>query len=97
MLGAGLIADILLWRLNPSAERRGRLSLFAFIVPVVLYGLYFLALQLTQGIGWTIHLWLGAIFMAGLMGLFVSFLTLPPQGLRRPKRRPPAATGRCPG
>jgi Tol biopolymer transport system component len=43
MLGAGLIADISLWRLNPSAERRGRLWLFAFIVPIMLYALYFLA------------------------------------------------------
>ena len=47
-------------------------------MPVVLYALYFLALQLTQGIDWTIHLWLGSIFMAGLIGLFVSFLTVVP-------------------
>jgi hypothetical protein len=76
MLGAGLSADILRWWLNPSAERRGRFSPFAFIVPVLLYALYFLALQLTIGIEWTIHLWLGSIFMAGLIGLFMSFLTV---------------------
>jgi len=78
MLGAGLIADILLWRLKPSAERRGRFLLFAFIVPVLLYALYFLALQMTKGIEWTIHLWLGSIFMAGIIGLFVGFLTASP-------------------
>lgn len=77
MLGAGLMADLLLWRLQPSAERRGRLLLFAFIVPVLLYALYFLALQMTQGIEWTIHLWLGSIFMAGIIGLFVGLVTAP--------------------
>jgi len=45
-------------------------------VPLVLYALYFLALQLSKGIDWTLHVWLGAIFMARLIGLLVSFLTL---------------------
>lgn len=77
-LGAGLIADILLRWLKPSAERLGRFSLFGFSVPVVFCALYFLALQMTQGIEWTIHLWLGSIFMAGLIGLCVGFLTVSP-------------------
>jgi len=88
MLGAGIAADILLWqrgRLSgkPSADQRMRFSLFAFIVPVLLYALYFLALQMTQGIEWTIHLWLGSIFMAGIIGLFVSFLTVSPLSTAR--------------
>ena len=78
MLGAGLIVDILLRLLRPSAERRDRFLLFAFLVPVVLYALYFLVLQMTKGIDWTIHLWLGSIFMAGVIGLFLGFLTAPP-------------------
>jgi hypothetical protein len=68
----------LLWRLKPSAERPGRFLLFAFTVPVVFCALYFLALQMTLGIEWTVHLWLGAIFMAGIVGLFVGFLTVTP-------------------
>ncbi len=84
MLGAGFMADILLRQLKPAAGQRGRFSLFAFIVPVLFYALYFLVLQLTQGIGWTIHLWLGSIFMAGITGLLVSFLILAGQGVRNP-------------
>jgi hypothetical protein len=80
-VGAGFIAELLMWQLKPAAERPGRLSLFAFIIPVVFSGLYFLALQLTQGMDWTVHLWLGAMFMAGIAGLFVSLLVVMP--LRR--------------
>jgi hypothetical protein len=78
MLGAGLLADILLLWLRPAAERPARLRAFAFAVPVLWSGLYFLALQLTGGIAWTIHLWMGAIFLAGVAGLFVSLLVAPP-------------------
>jgi dipeptidyl aminopeptidase/acylaminoacyl peptidase len=70
----GIIADLLLWLLHPSETRRLQFALFAFIVPVVFYSLYYLTLQLTQGIAWSIHLWLGSIFLAGITGLFVSFL-----------------------
>jgi len=74
ILGAGILADLLLWWLKPSIQRRGQLYLFAISVPVLLYALYFLALQLTQGIGWSIQLWLGALVLAGLGGWLVSFL-----------------------
>ncbi len=74
VLVAGILSDFLLWWLKPSIERRGRLYLFALSVPVLLYGLYFFALQLTKGIAWSIHLWLGALIMAGLGGWLVSFL-----------------------
>jgi dipeptidyl aminopeptidase/acylaminoacyl peptidase len=74
VLVAGILADLLLAWLKPSVEQRGRLYLFAIGVPVLLYALYFLALQLTQGIGWGIHLWVGALVLAGLSGWLVSFL-----------------------
>jgi hypothetical protein len=77
-LAAGLVADILSWRLKPSGTRQRQFYSFALAVPVIFYSLYFLLLQLTQGIDWTIHLWLGSIFLAGLSGLFVSFLLAPP-------------------
>ena len=78
MLAAGLLADTLLRWLRPATERPARLRIFAFAVPALVYGLYFLALQLTLGIAWTIHLWMGAIFLAGVTGLFVSLLIAPP-------------------
>jgi hypothetical protein len=47
-------------------------------VPALLYGLYFLALRLTQSLVWATSLWSGAIVLAGVAGLFVSFLVASP-------------------
>ncbi|HEX5502978.1 MAG TPA: LpqB family beta-propeller domain-containing protein [Thermomicrobiales bacterium] len=77
-LVAGVVADVLVWWLKPSAARPGALRRFAFAVPVVFYGLYYLAQWLTRGIGWTIHLWLGSMVMAGVAGLLLSYLLAPP-------------------
>jgi hypothetical protein len=43
-----------------------------------LYLLYFLVLKLTSGVNWTIHLWLGTSFVAGIAGFLLSFLLVPP-------------------
>lgn len=77
-LAAGFIADVLLWRLKPSTMRIDALRIFAFAVPVELYLLYFLALQLTVGMQWIIHLWLGSTVAAGIFGLLISYLLVPP-------------------
>jgi len=75
---AGIIADVLIWRLKPSRARPLEFRLFAFAAPVVYYSLYFLVIQLTGGIGWTIHLWMGSIFLAGAIGVLLSYLLIPP-------------------
>jgi hypothetical protein len=75
---AGLAADGLLHQLKPSVCRVGALRLFAGSVPVIWYGGYFLALHLTEGIWWPVHLWAGAIVLAGLVGWLLSYLVLPP-------------------
>ena len=82
MLLAGIVADLLLWLLRPSATRPAALRLFAFLVPFVLYLLYFLALMLTETITitWSIHLWLGSCVMAGMVSLLLSYLLVPPEG-----------------
>lgn len=77
-LAAGLLADLLLRILEPSAEREGAMRVFAFAVPVVLYALYFLGLALTGGVWWTPELWAGSILVAGGVGVLVSYLVLPP-------------------
>jgi hypothetical protein len=74
----GLVADLLLQWLKPSLERPGTLRIFAFAVPVTLYALYFLALILTRGIWWSLDLWAGSIVMAGIVGLVLSYLLVPP-------------------
>lgn len=75
---AGLVADVLIWRLKPMVTRPVEFRIFAFAAPVVYYGLYFLVVQLTSGIGWSIHLWMGSIFLAGTVGLLLSYLLVPP-------------------
>jgi hypothetical protein len=46
---------------------------------VLFYLCYFAALRLMQGWQWSVHLWTGAIVLAGLVGRLLSYLTLPPQ------------------
>jgi hypothetical protein len=75
---AGLLGDLVLWRVRPSLQRPASVRLFAFSVPVIFYSCYMLTLQLTGGIGWSIHLWLGTIVVSGIVGLLLSYLVLPP-------------------
>jgi hypothetical protein len=75
---AGLVADLLVRVLKPSRERSGALRLFAFVVPVMYYVFYFAVLALTQGVAWSVHLWAGSIVLAGIVGLLLSYLIIPP-------------------
>jgi hypothetical protein len=79
VLLAGLVADVLFWRLQPSEERVEALRIFAFTLPAVFYLLYFATLEITDGVTWSIHLWLGSIVMAGIVGLLLSYVMVPPQ------------------
>ena len=74
----GVVADLLLLTLRPSASRPAQLRTFAFLVPAVLYALYFAGLIRVDGIWWPVHLWAGAPLLAGLTGLLVSLLVFPP-------------------
>lgn len=75
---AGITADLLYWKLRPSTKNVEGLRIFAFCVPLVYYLLYFGTLEITSGITWTIHLWLGAPIIAGVVGLFMSYIMAPP-------------------
>ncbi len=76
----GLAGDVLLARLKPSAERPLEFHLFAFAMPVMLYALYFAAIEFFGGgVWWSIHLWAGVIFLAGIVGFLLSYAMLPPQ------------------
>ena len=78
---AGALGDLVLWRLRPSVERPASVRLFAFCVPVIFYCCYMLTLQLSGGIGWSIHLWLGTIVVAGIVGVLLSYLLVPPPSM----------------
>ncbi len=75
---AGIIADGLYALLRPDVKSPVRLRWFALWIPVVMFGFYFLTLYVTQDLHWRIHTWGGGIVLAGVVGLFLSFLLVPP-------------------
>jgi hypothetical protein len=92
VLVASLLIEILYNRLKPSAERQVALRWFAFATPVIYYGVYFIALALLpgQGVGWNVHMATGMPIMAGLIGLMLSFLAVPPPKAAQVKPANPA-------
>lgn len=74
---AGIISDILLRQLKPSPHRLWAFRIFGFAVPFSYFLLYFAILIASHGIRWSIHVWLGMAFLAGLVGLLISFLLFP--------------------
>ncbi len=76
----GLVFDLLNRMLRPAAAPVLGLRIFAFTVPYSNYLIYFVVLQAIHGgFGWSIHLWTGAIVEAGLVGLLLSYVVVPPQ------------------
>jgi hypothetical protein len=77
-VAAGIVAELLYRWLRPEVSRPRQLRLFAVLVPVQLFTLYFLALALLGGVWWPIPLWTGAIVASGVVGWFVSYLLVAP-------------------
>lgn len=77
-VAAGLIGDVMLARLKPSAERPLMLRIFAFALPVIYFLIYFGSLLTTSRIWWSIHMWLGVVVIAGVIGGMLSYLMVPP-------------------
>ncbi|HKZ70842.1 MAG TPA: hypothetical protein VJ020_12220 [Anaerolineales bacterium] len=73
--GGGLIAELAYAWLRPSAEREREMRVFSFVVPLALYAVFFTVLVLTTGVWWSIHMWTGVPFMAGVVGLLTSLAT----------------------
>jgi hypothetical protein len=79
MLGAILMVDQLRTRLQPSLRNPGGWRVFAFIAPLLYNGSYILALLLTEGSAWSVHLLSGAVVLSGITGWLLSYLLLPPR------------------
>jgi hypothetical protein len=78
----GLVIDGLYWLLEPAETRPSALRLFAFLVPTAFYTVYFITLSLSQSLWWSVHLWGGAITLAGITGWLISYAYLPPMAER---------------
>ncbi len=75
---AGAAGDLIAALAKPSAERTLAIRIVAFLVPAVWYATYLLYLLFFgNGIGWSVHMAVGAPFLAGSVGLLLSFLAFP--------------------
>lgn len=78
----GLAADLLYRFLQPSLKEPDSVRLFAFLVPLCMYIVYFLDLVITgplfwhTGIVWTTPFWAGAPVIAGITGFLLSFVMI---------------------
>lgn len=73
----GLAADgFVRWR-RPTATDVSALRAFGGLVPMVFVGSYMAVVEFTEGIAWTVHLWTGAVVLAGLVGLLLTFAIVP--------------------
>jgi hypothetical protein len=70
-IGGGVVADVLL-------TRTWSLRLVAGLVPVALWLPYFVVFKTAYDLPWTVHLWLGTVFLTALGGIGLSLLTEPP-------------------
>jgi hypothetical protein len=77
----GIVADLLNQVLRPNRGNIVAVRAFAFLVPIAYFGAYYANLAiLGQPITWKIHLWLGSILIAGIVGWALTYLMLPPGG-----------------
>jgi hypothetical protein len=74
----GLIAESAYAWLKPSVERAREMRIFAFVVPLALYAVFFAVLIATSGVWWSVHMRAGAPVLAGVVGLLISFLAITP-------------------
>jgi Tol biopolymer transport system component len=75
---AGIAGDLIAAIVKPTTTSPLTIRTVAFVVPAVWYALYLVALLVWgEGIGWSIHMALGAPFLAGAVGLLLSFLAFP--------------------
>lgn len=74
----GAAAEVLLAWLRPTPRRLAAVRAFAFLVPVVTAAAFFAAVATLGQIWWTLPLTGGAIGLAGMAGVLVSFLAFPP-------------------
>ena len=73
-IAAGVVGDLLVWRLRPSIARVRELRAFAFLLPVEYFAIYLAVVILFLGSGWTIHSLTGTVLLSGVIGLLLSFV-----------------------
>lgn len=78
-VGAGVVGEILILWLRPSAARSLELRAVVTIVPAVFWALYFAAVSVIRGpLAWSFTFTSGAIVLCGVVGLLLSYVAIPP-------------------
>jgi hypothetical protein len=75
---AGVLADVLIRALRPSAARPWGSHAMAAATSLTLWATFFAIYQVTYGVGWKPELWAGSIVLAGMSAVAVSALVFPP-------------------
>jgi hypothetical protein len=73
---SGLLTDLAYATLRPSLSVRWKLLAFAYLLPVILWGIYynfFIITNVFGGIWFTNYIWIGTIFQSGFIGFFIAF------------------------
>jgi hypothetical protein len=90
----GLAADLVYWFIQPSLDQPASVRLFAFLVPLLFYTLYFVDLAIVGpiifqgGILWSAPFWAGAPVIAGITGFLLSFVMTPPARVAEEEDKP---------
>lgn len=75
---AGVAGDVVAVLSKPSPAKPRSIRYLAFLVPTFWFAFYLLALVVWgEGIGWSVHMTVGAPLLAGAVGLLLSFLAFP--------------------
>lgn len=77
VLVAGIVADALVRRQPPTPANARALRTFGLLVPATFGVAYFGVVEATREIAWTVHVWTGAIVLAGFAGLLLTYVVLP--------------------
>lgn len=87
-LGAGIIADLVVRGLRPASDASRNFRLVAFLVPVVVFGLYFAGISFGGTSSWGgLNLWISAVALGGIAGWLLSFVVVPTGSTEGPKFR----------
>ncbi|MBK8026394.1 MAG: hypothetical protein IPK19_34655 [Chloroflexi bacterium] len=73
-LAAGLIVDLLVAWLKPSPARLYAYIAMGAAAPTFYFALYFITLASNSVIRWSVHVWSGSIFIAGMIGGMIALL-----------------------
>ncbi len=85
-LFAGITIDLILLVCRNYIKSSVKIfRVYSFVIPTVLFAAYFITLFATTGIWWSIHMWTGAIILAGFVGIVQGYLIVPPDSTEKIK------------